>query len=560
MVSRRKRKSNLHIYVVLFVVAVLLTVAVLTELKPNKEQADLKQYFASEAGSLAVVTNDILTHEDALVNGTTPYVSVSYLETLNPRFYFDETEKLLLLTLPDGTVKAEESTKLNDKRVLLQNRDGYYVLLEYAAQYTNLRWKLCQNPDRLVIRTEFGTRPVLQATEALAVREKASVSSPIMKTLALGETVTVKEEHTDWLYVCTEDGIPGYVEAGGGYARNTVTDKPVFAEPVYQMVSTRQGLCVAWHQIRYRDVDNDKLEELMATATGVNVVSPTWFHLMDGNGNFDSNAKADYVGRAHALGLDVWILVNNMDNEIYGDTLTTLFAQTSKRTALVDNLIRETVALGADGINVDIESLPTAAGRGFIQFIRELSLACHERGLVLSVDNYVPSSWTAHYDRKEQGVFADYVIVMGYDEHYAGSDAGSSASLGFVVDGAVKTLESVPAEKVIMGVPFFTRLWKGSGENLTSSLLNMAAAKEYQLQYGLTPIWDGTLGQNTVEFTMEGAKARIWIEDAESMEARLEALKEYRLAGLAAWRLGMETADVWPIITGYLENTTGTAD
>lgn len=187
---------------------------------------------------------------------------------------------------------------------------------------------------------------------------------------------------------------------------------------------------------------------------GINVISPTWFALTDSEGNFSSFASSAYVKRAHDMGIEVWGLIDNFSNKDAVDTYE-LLSYTSRREKLTENLVNTALEYGLDGINVDFESISQDAGTHFIQFIRELSVTCRKNGLVLSVDNYVPTGYTDHYDRKEQGVFADYVIIMGYDEHYSGSpEAGSVASIGFVEDGIRRTVDQVPAEKVINAVPF----------------------------------------------------------------------------------------------------------
>lgn len=555
MASRKKKKNNVHVFVVLIVVAALLTAAFLTENRPSKEHADLEQYFAAEPGRLAVVKDDVLSRKDALIRDGSAYVSLSCLGELNARFFFDESEDLLLFTLPDGTLTADGSALCGDRTVLLKENGQTYVLLDYVGKYTDMRWQLFSEPDRLIIRTASGEREVLQAAEETVIRSEARISSPIMTTLKAGQTVSLIEEQSKWYTVCTEDGISGFMQADSAFTRKTVTEEHAYIYPAPEMVSNRQGISLVWHQIRYRDEDNEKLEELMADVMGVTVVSPTWFFLTDGEGNFDNASSAAYVTKAHDMGLEVWALMNNMDNEIYGADLTGLLMSTSRRTKLVSGLVEAAVAIDADGINVDLENVPSDAGRGYVQFIREMSVACHAQGLILSVDNYVPSAWTAHYDRREQGIFADYVIVMGYDEHYAGSDAGSTASLSFVTGGIEKTIEQVPAEKVICGVPFFTRLWRGSGTALTSQTLSMSGVRDFLKEHKLTPEWDGGLGQNYVSFILDGERARIWIEDTESMSARLSALKPYKTAGLAAWRLGMEIPEVWNVMNAYLEGT-----
>ena len=550
MVSHKKKKK-VPVWPVLAVVAVLLTVAVILEVRPSTEQADLNQYFASRSGALAVITNDVLSHEDAVIEDGAVYLSASYLLTINARFYLDETEEILLYTLPDNTVWADKGSVFGGHPVLRKTNGALYVLLDYAAQYTDMHWKAYADPDRLVIRTDFGEQDILTAEENIIIRKEARVSSPIMTTLAAGEKVRFLKEQSKWYYVCTEDGIVGYIDKSGLMKAGKETLPHVYTEPVYEAVSTRQDICLVWHQIAYRETDNGKLGELMAEAQGVTVVSPTWFFLNDGEGGFDNASSAAYVEQAHAMGLEVWALVNNMDYEIYGDRLKAVMNETTKRTRLVQDLVNAVTAVGADGLNVDIENLPSDAGRGFVQFIRELSLACHRKGLVLSVDNYVPTAWSMHYDRGEQGIFADYLIIMGYDEHYQGSEAGSSASLDFVTSGVEKTLEQVPAQKVILGVPFFTRVWKGTGAKPESSLLNMNATEELLAQYGAQPAWDAAAGQNYAEFSMGNVRARVWIEDAESMAARLSAVRSSKLAGLAAWRLGMETPDIWGLFERY---------
>ena len=322
------------------------------------------------------------------------------------------------------------------------------------------------------------------------------------------------------------------------------------------MVKSDTGLCLVWDQIdgTGRAEEHAKMPERIAATTGVTTISPTWLLIENERGDLTSYADPAYVEKAHELGLDVWVLLNNMEFAVYGDALTALLSITSRRSALVEKVVQEVLACGADGLNVDIESLPSEAGRGYIQLIRELSLACHREGLVLSVDNYVPSAWTAHYDREEQSVFADYIIVMGYDEHYAGgAEAGSTASLSFVIKGVEDTLKVVPASKIIWGVPFYSRLWMGSGDSLTSSSLSMEAEEQLIEEYGLDPIWDSELGQYYAEFEIAGKMARVWFEDAESMEARLSSLQPYDLAGLAAWRIGQENPAVWLVFSNYYE-------
>nr|MBQ6241770.1 hypothetical protein [Lachnospiraceae bacterium] len=551
--SRKKDKTVLPTILVLVAVAVLLLIAVLTNNKPSTLRVDLENYFSSRDGAFAVVRDNQLTHEDLILRDGVVYTSVTYLqEKLNKRFYYDKTEKLLLYSHPSGTREADMKSLYEGAPVLLEEDGGVYVQLSYVQQYTAMTWQLYEEPQRLVMKTVFGDYGEVQATQPATIRSGASQTKPIMTQVESGERLYYLEEQAEWDLVCTADGIQGYVsktEVSDPVIRNELSP---YAEPAYSMPEPMQNIGLVWQQVQVK-AENGDLEHLLAKVKGVDVVSPTWLFLKDGEGNFDSSASADYVRTAHQKGLQVWALFNNMDHAIYGDELCSAFDVTSHRRHLIDGIMDVLRECGADGINVDIESLPTAGGPGFLQFIRELSLACHKEGLILSVDNYVPSAWTAHYDRKEQAVFADYLIVMAYDEHYAGSEAGSTASLPFVIKGVEDSLEQIPAYKLICGVPFFTRLWVGSGRTPGSSPLDMRSVSSYLERYEAEPQWNTELGQSYAEFMLDGEQARIWIEDVESMSLRLDRLSTYGLAGIAAWRLGMEVDEVWTVWNQFFE-------
>ena len=552
--SRKKAKNTLPVVLVLVVVAALLLIAVLTENKPSSRKIDLKEFFHSENGAMAVVRDNVLSHEEFLREDGTVYTSVAYLqEKLNKRFFFDKAENRLLYTRPEGTAEADLTTQFGGKKVLLERQGSVYVLLDYIGQFMPMSWTYYEDPEHLVLKTVYGEEGELKTLTKATVRAEASVSSPILAVLEVGEKLHYLEELAEWNYICTTDGIPGYVSKKEVSEPSIIVTKSGFTEPVYKTVQEGTTVGLVWQQVGYRS-DNDKLEELVAQSRGLSVISPTWLFLSGAEGKIVSLADPSYVERAHALGLKVWVLLNNMNYEIYGDELRSNFDITTNRRHLIASIMDTLTECGADGINIDIESLPAAGGRGFLQFIRELSVTCHQLGLTLSVDNYVPSPWTEYYNRTEQSVFADYIVVMGYDEHYAGSEPGSTASLPFVIKGVEDTLSMVPAKQIIWAVPFFTRLWKGANEQVTSAVLRMSDIPSYIEKYQLSPTWDLDLGQYYVEFKIDQDPVRIWIEDAESMGLRLDSIASYGLAGIAAWRLGMEGADVWPLFEEFVQN------
>ena len=211
------------------------------------------------------------------------------------------------------------------------------------------------------------------------------------------------------------------------------------------------------------------------------------------------------------------------------------------------------VASGADGINLDFEEIPVEAGEGYIEFIRELSIACKQNNLILSVDNYVPSDYTSFYNRAEQANYADYIIIMGYDEHNFGStEAGSNASIGFVRTGIVNTLEEVPAEQVILGMPMYGRAFYTEDGQLKCMAVSMDAMEDVMNIHPDGVEWKDDLGQYYVSYEKEGTQRELWVENADSLRLKFEALKEYNLAGAAYWKLTLENSSVWPVVGEFL--------
>ena len=252
------------------------------------------------------------------------------------------------------------------------------------------------------------------------------------------------------------------------------------------------------------------------------------------------------------MGMEVWALIDNFDKDV--STYQTL-SKTTSRTNLIRNLMTQVLKYDIDGINVDFEDVSYDAGEPFVQFLRELSIECRKEGIVLSVDNYVPREYTAHYNRKEQGIVADYVIIMGYDEHWGGGGvAGSVASIGFVEDGIAQTVADVPANKVINALPFYTRVWKTKGDSVTSEAIDMETAQNFIKNNGVNMSWDPQTAQNYGEVEKGNTLYQIWMEDKDSIEAKLAVMRKYNIGGVAAWKLGYETPDIWDMIAKYMDS------
>lgn len=554
--TNAKRNKNLPVLVVAALILIVLVVGIIYELihmnTPSAERADLGKIYPVSEGSAVVISNGVLSETRAVWEAKRAYLDLSIVQKeLNSRFYWDSTEKLLVVTTASEVATAASDTIFEGGPVFLNREDTIYVSLDYVAQYTNIQVDSFSNPNRVFLRTQWGESTRADVAETAQVRTEADVKSPILTDVEPGSGLLVMEQGEDWDKVYTKDGYVGYISKEDLKDVRTETDEGPSVQPEYTRTTLDQKVFLVWHQV-FEESGVNSLDSLLADAKGLNVLAPTWFSIKDEEGNLESRANHDYVQKAHDKGIQIWALVENINIE--GVDAEKLLNVTSHRTNLINGLIQYAEEYDLDGINVDLEKLPSSAGEGYIQFIRELSVACRKRGLILSVDNYVPSAWTEHYHRAEQGVVADYVIIMAYDEHYNGSEAGSTASVDFVRQGVEDTLKEVPAEKVVTAFPFYTRLWKTEGVELTSEVKSMDEAKALADSPEYTVTWQEELGQNYAEMDQDGTTYQIWLEDEESIKAKLEAVKSFDLAGLAGWKLGMESDSVWDLISNALQS------
>lgn len=562
----------------------------------SDEKADLEQYYGlDQEDEIALVINNEVVREDADTTeadtGSAPvpgkvydgqyYVEYSVVrERINKRFYWDPNESVLLYTLPDGNVSVEvgssEYTEITEKKntdytILRTEGRTAYIALPFIQEYTNMEYEVYDNPDRAVITSEWGEIQTAEIKRDTQVRYQGGVKSPILTEISKGSKVVVLDDENDWMKVGTEDGFVGYVKTNALRDAATETTSREFEEPVYTNISKDYTINMAWHNVSNSDANSYILETIAGTK-GLTTIAPTWFSLSDTEGNVSSLADSDYVNYAHQSNLEVWAVLRDFHGGInsYDETYEVL-SYTSKRTKVINQVIAEAIETGIDGINLDFELISTECGQHYIQFVRELSVKCRQNGLVLSVDNYVPQPYNEHYDIEEQGAVADYVVIMGYDEHTEGSyEAGSVASIGYLKNGITDALESVPTEKLIAGVPFFTRLWfetpkteeeladeagteaASYPDKVTSTAYSMDEAAQVVKNAGAEAQWDKETMQNYAEWDADGGTYKIWMEDEQSLEEKLKVIKSNNLAGVAEWSLGMEDSGVWDLILQYV--------
>lgn len=545
----KKYKPIVAVVVLVILVAVLGIVShVVMKYIPSGEKMDLNEYYGEMAdGEIAIVLGTEKLDERGLVDGDRVYLPLNVVNTyLNQRYYWDSANQQVLYATPSELTTVAASSESGDQ-VWLKD-DTVYLNLTYIQQYTDIDAYISKEPYRIAIQYQFDNIKTVTVKKNTSIRYRGGIKSPVVTSVKKGAQLRLIEELDNWDQVATDDGYIGYIDKKNvGKASETTFDRN-FEREQYSYLTMDGKVNMIWHQVTSTDA-NAYFADATANMTGVNVISPTWFYLLDTSGNIANISSADYVAQAHEKGLKVWGLIDNFTQEV---STTETLSNTAARQNIISQLIQAATSVGMDGINVDFESLSEDVGIHFLEFLRELSIECHKNNLVLSVDNPIPEDFTSHYDRAEQGRVVDYVIIMGYDEHYVGSEAGSVASLPWVEQGIQGTLAEVPAERVINAVPFYTRLWRTTGGNVTSEAIGMDQAQQVISENNVETYWDKTTSQNYGKYDIDNSTYQIWIEDSQSIAEKVKLVSKYNLAGVSAWKLGFENSGIWQVISDNL--------
>lgn len=533
----------------------------------SKEEADWDEFYQVSGDECAIILQDEMIAEKAIIKDNVCYLELATVHKyLNEIFYADMNEQLLLYTTATDIIKAgfggkeytsADGTANTDYVICYVENDMLYVAMDYVKLFTNYSF---ERFDRHIqVYTEWGSKQVAEITKDTAVRVKGGIKSPILREIATGEKVEILEQMETWCKVKTADSVIGYVENKRLTDISTEQETPVtdYVAPEYTSIAMDGKVSLGWHAIGGVG-GNATLGEAVSGTKGMNVIAPTWFSLNDEEGNFRSFGEESYVTRAHDMGLQVWGVLDdfNFNNETGANlSVYNVLSSTTKRQYLVQNITNTALNLGLDGINLDFERLGEDSGIHFVQFLRELSIQCRSNGLVLSVDNYVPFHFNDYYRLDIQGQVADYVIIMGYDEHWHGSgDPGSVASIDYVTGGIERTLEEVPAEKVVNALPFYTILWKLDGANITDEYLTLNNTADFLKRIGVEPQWNEETCQNYLEWKSGSVTYQIWLEDAQSIGVKLNVMNAHNIGGVAVWRLGYGTPAIWELLNAYVNS------
>lgn len=532
------------------------------------DYANLEEYYEISGDELKVILQDDKIGYKALNRNGACYFPLQMINAyIGDGFFYDPdyNNGTLMFTVADGTYENEvgSSSYIYEGgpgnyayAISILDAGNLYIAADYVAKFYNFTYTVTDK--HVQVYTEWSEYTRMEITANTQIRVLGGIKSEILRDVEKGEMVELLEEMEEWSKVKTSDSYIGYIENKKMKNMGVVSEPSPIAPvlPTASELLLDRKVCLGFHSIGGVG-GNDTIYEMMQEGQGMNVIAPTWFSLNDNEGGIRNFGTANYVNIAHNSGLQVWAVVDdfNYKNET-GSSISNLsiLGNTESRRRLESNIMDAAVALGVDGINLDFELITSDSGPYFAQFVKELSVLTHAKGIVLSIDDYVPAG-REFYRFDVQGQFADYVIMMGYDEHWHGcGNPGSVASFDHVAGGLDKLLENIPARKLVNALPFYTIVWKSDASGVSDSYLTLANQADYISRLGISYSWDEDACQNYAEWMSGGTTYQVWLEDEESISAKLNAMNSREIGGVAVWRLGYGTASVWNIIKLYAQN------
>lgn len=462
----------------------------------------------------------------------------------------------------DGRISKNGSTIEHETDSLVQMNNKAYIHLDRLLEKSTLDYYLIKSLNRLVYLDTALHEESFNAPQDYRVRKSDKLLAEVVDVVKEGETYFKLETQNDWQKIMTSRGTIGYI------SENKITQKGLLSDLIgnikdlevpeglkslrektqvvaYEKYQANKLLNLTWNQFTTKTPNSSKL----TAPTGLDVIIPTWFSLKE-DMTLKDIGTYDYMYWAKSNGYDVWILMSNS----FSQKLTSELVNSAKnRESVIKSLVDKTKAYGAKGINIDFEDINIKDKDMLTQFMKELYATCKANNLILSMDVTFKSNsenWSLCYDRPELAKFTDYMIVMAYDQHTAGGGvAGPVSSIAWVDRGIENFLSEVPHEQVILGVPYYTRLWQiDENGKAKSTVYSMDKIQEKLKQEKVNISYDEKEGLNYAEYIKSGLQYKVWIEDEVSIRNRIEIIRKNELAGIASWKKGFENANIWSII------------
>ncbi|MCR8635870.1 glycosyl hydrolase family 18 protein [Paenibacillus radicis (ex Xue et al. 2023)] len=500
-----------------------------------------------------------------------PFATVQ--ELLDPTMIYEEASESTIITTQDKVIRLRTSQltgMLNEKpfnlKFPLEKVNGaLYLPMEPLKQLYSFELRESKDTGAVILVKEgdsiewaktasYTDKP----TKTIPMRNGPTIKSPILVDVGQQEEVMIWSEEQEWYKVQLKNGYQGYIKKDHlqqEHRKEVIPEQPT-PPPFVPLKPINGKINLTWEQVVTKTPDATKFVPM----PGLNVVSPTWFHLEDGQGNLKNIADPAYVKWAHSQNIQVWGLFSN---GFEPKRTTEALATYDKRMKMIKQLLSFAQLYSLQGINIDFENVNVKDKEELVQFVREMVPLMHEQGLVVSIDVTPKSTnenWSLFYDRKALIESVDYMMLMAYDEHWASSPtSGSVASLPWVESSLTRMMKEdrIPASKLILSIPFYTRIWTEETVDdkvkVSSRAVFMENPQKLIKDKKLTPVFKSDVGQNYVEYKEGNKLNRIWLEDEVSIKARMDLVKKYGLAGVASWRRGYETPQIWGIIDDALK-------
>jgi spore germination protein YaaH len=515
-------------------------------------------------------------HGNALIDGETVFLPIRFIkEQLDDSLFFDEKSQSIIITTQNKVIQMPTESLtyfVNEKAVKLhfpaiQSKNGeLYVAIEPLLSYYPIKFKRLNDSNAIWIHTNgdelvHGTiREGDPHNEKLRLRTEPTLQSSYVGEVKITEKIYIESEKEEYYFIRKENGVAGYLHKKLVNKENTEQILVQNENKVTPITKIKGPIRLTWEAVYTQNPNTKHLPDM----PGINVVSPTWFELENKDGNIKNLGSLDYVKWSQSKGFQVWGLFSNA----FDPELTHLaFKDYETRQKMIRQLLHYSQIYQLNGINLDIENVNVEDGPLITQFVREATPLLHEAGLTVSMDiTFISTSgnWSVFYERDKLSKIVDYLMVMAYDEHWGSSPvAGSVASFPWVERNIEKLLTVVPNDKLILGVPLYTRLWKEQTlENgqieVTSQALSMSKMKEWLAEHKLKPTYDAASGQNYAQLFIEKENAtyKVWLEDELSLKKRAEIMMKYQLAGVASWSRFFADETAWAALHNTEPNYT----
>ena len=553
--KKKKRKIIRGILKVLLVLVLLGIVIAILKIAPNYKNTDI-----TGKTNVVINNNNITAHlkNDVYIENENIYMSKPDLENFfDPDIYYEENYNQIITTYETNIANlyiGENKMKLNDQEVEINGEvtlkdEIYYIPISDLTSVYNIDISYIKESDTVVIESIDREKITAKATKNTNVKSMKKVLCRTVDKIKENDEFVIIEKNDGWVEVRTTNGKIGYIK------ENIIKEETKVREAVEQKTNT-QKISLVWDY--YSEYVNapDRSGE---TFNGVNVVSPSFFVLERlGKGEIIDNvgtAGIEYINWAKEKGYKIWAMFSN--NSMI-ETTSQIMRDYELREKTINNIVELAEKYELDGINLDFENMYKEDKNLYTRFVIELYPRLKARGMTLSVDVTAPDggdTWSLCFDRHNIARNSDYIVFMAYDQHgQSSTTAGSVAAYNWVevnLNKFLGTQEEIEKEKVILGIPFYTRLWRETGEDVTSSVVDMKDVNNV-LPGDIQREWLDDVKQNYIEYERNGSIYKMWIEDIDSIRAKINLAREKEIAGVAFWAKGREDESVWDVVEEYI--------